>query len=86
MVCALFALAQRHHALHDEPLVDDEATLDTVWALLPVARRQRLLETAKSLHYHTRGFAATWTIRQILKHLADQQWSAEPIYFGPVRL
>jgi hypothetical protein len=85
-VCALFAFAQRYHAMHDEPLVDGEATLDTVWGVLPLARRQRLLATAKALHYHTAGMGANWPLRYILKHLADQQWTQEPIHFGPVRL
>lgn len=86
MVCGLFALAQQYHAMHDEPLLDEEAGLDAVWALLPIARRQKLLATAKAMHYHTAGIAPTWTMRKILKHLAAQQWSHEPVHFGPVRL
>ena len=81
MIGGLFMLAQRHAGMHQEALIDSTAQLNLTWSQIPTARRQRLITTADSLNYDYSEIAATWTVRQILKHLGDQ-WGTAPIYFG----
>lgn len=82
MVAGLFQFAQRHHGIHNEPLIDSPDQLDLRWNQIPQARRTRILETADSLGYDYSPVQNTWTIRQILKYLGDQ-WGAQEFRFGP---
>lgn len=81
MIGGLFMFAQRHHGIHNEQLVDNVGQLDLEWNQIPLARRQRVVETADSLGYDYSAVQATWKIRRILKHLGDQ-WADTPILFG----
>lgn len=85
MVGGLFLFAQRHHGMHNEPLIDNTAQLDLRWNQIPQARRGRILETADSMGYDYSAVENTWLIRRILKHLGDQ-WGLTPILFGFVEL
>ena len=81
MVAGLFQFAQRHHALHNEQLIDSQAQLDLRWNQIPIARRNRILATADSLVYDYSAVQNTWLIRRILKHLSDQ-WGVTVFHIG----
>ena len=81
MIAGLFQFAQRHHALHNEQLIDSQAQLDLRWNQIPIARRNRILATADSLNYDYSAVQPTWLIRRILKHLADQ-WGVTVFHIG----
>ena len=81
MIAGLFQFAQRHHALHNEQLIDSQAQLDLRWNQIPIARRNRILATADSLNYDYSAVQNTWLIRRILKHLADQ-WGVTLFHIG----
>ena len=81
MVAGLFQFAQRHHALHNEQLIDSQAQLDLRWNQIPIARRNRILATADSLNYDYSAVQNTWLIRRILKHLSDQ-WGVTVFHIG----
>lgn len=80
-VAGLFQFAQRHNGLHQEELIDSVAALDLTWAEIPLARRDRVAQTADSFGYDYSTVTGTWTVRQTLMHLANQ-WGATPIYIG----
>lgn len=81
MIGGLFMFAQRHHGMHGEQLIDSAAQLDLRWNQIPLARRQRIMETADNMGYDYSEVTNQWTIRRILKHLGDQ-WAETPIIFG----
>jgi hypothetical protein len=85
MIAQLFMFAGRHHALHGEALIDSPDQLNLRWNQIPLARRQRIIETADSLGYDYAEVQPTWQIRRILKHMADQ-WGDIPIYMGGYQL
>ena len=85
MIAGLFQFAQRHHGLHNEPLIDNKSQLELRWNQIPIARRERIQQTADSLGYDYSAVAGTWLVRRILKHLGDQ-WGARPFYMGGVEL
>lgn len=81
MVGGLFMFAQRHHGIHNEALIDNQAQLDLRWNQIPQARQQRIMTTADAMGYDYSAIQPNWLIRQILKHLGDQ-WADTPILFG----
>lgn len=81
MVAGLFLFAQRYHAMHNEALIDSTAQLDLRWNQIPLDRRGRITATAEELGYIYSDVTNQWTVRRILKYLADQ-WGATPILFG----
>lgn len=74
MIAGLFGFAQRHSGLHGEQLIDNQAQLDLRWNQIPLSKRQRILATADAKGYDYLEVTNQWTVRRILKHLADQ-WS-----------
>jgi hypothetical protein len=85
MIGGLFLFAQRYHGMHNERLIDSSTQLDLRWNQIPLARRQRILETADALGYDYSEVANTWLVRRILKYLGEQ-WGGTPILFGFVTL
>jgi len=85
MIGGLFMFAQRHHAMHDEPLIESVAQLSLHWNQIPTDRQGRIIATADVLGYDYSAVQPTWLVRRILKHLGDQ-WGTQPIYFGFVTL
>ncbi len=80
-VAGLFAFAQRYHEMHNEQLIENAVNLGTLWQDIPLAKRQRIQATADALGIDYSPVTGTWTIRQILKFLADF-WQATPFNFG----
>ena len=83
MITGLFKVAQRHHGMHNEALIDSPAQLDLRWNQIPLARRQRIMATADSFGYSYSEVTNQWPIRRILKHLGDQ-WADRPFKFGNI--
>lgn len=81
MVAGLCLFAQRYHGMHNEQLIDNAAALDLRWNQIPTARRGRIIATVDALGYDYSQVTNTWTVRRILKHLADQ-WGEKPVLFG----
>lgn len=78
MAGGLFQFSERHHALHNEQLIDSQDQLDLQWNEIPLARRGRIRETANSLGYGYDWVTGTTTVRQMLKVLGDQ-WAGGPL-------
>jgi len=85
MVAGLFQFSQRYQGMHHEMLIDSQAQLDLAWNQIPTARRNRILATADNLGYDYSSFQPTWTVRRILKHLADA-WGSKQILFSSYEL
>ena len=83
MIAGLFLFAQRHHGMHLEELIDNQAQLDVKWNQIPAIRSTRILITAQNLGYDYSAVLPSWTVRQILKHLSDQ-WGASSFVIGGV--
>jgi len=81
MFGGLCMFAQRYHGMWAEQLIDSQAQLDTRWSQIPLARRQRIIETADAMGYDYSSVQNNWQVRRILKLLSDQ-WADTPILFG----
>ena len=71
-VAGLFSFAQRYHGMHYEELIDNQAQLDLRWNEIPQERQDKIKATADNLGYDYSEVTNQWTIRQILKLMADQ--------------
>lgn len=80
-VAGLFAFAQRYHEMWGEQLIENSVDLGTLWQNIPLAKRQKIQATADDLGIDYSPVTGTWTIRQILKFLADY-WQNTPFEFG----
>lgn len=80
-VAGLFSFAQRYHEMYDEQLVENNVSLGLTWAQVPLAKRQKVQATADALGIDYSPITGTWTLRQILKFLADY-WQETPFDFG----
>ncbi|MCB9135151.1 MAG: hypothetical protein H6636_06980 [Anaerolineales bacterium] len=80
-VAGLFSFAQRYHEMWNEQLVENNVDLGMLWQNVPLAKRQKIQGTADALNIDYSPVTGTWTIRQILKFLADF-WQAMPFNFG----
>lgn len=83
MIAGLFQFAERYHGMWDAALIDSQAQLDVTWSQIPMDRRQRILAVADSFGYDYADVTVDWTVRRILKHLADA-WGETPFYLGGV--
>lgn len=84
-VLQVFQLGQRYAGITRQRLIDIGFTLDNTVGDLPVGVRQNLAATAESFGWDISAITLSWTIRDALKHLADQ-WGDLPIHFGLVTL
>lgn len=82
-VAGLFQFAQRHQALHNEPLVEGNVDLSMTWSEVPQAKRQRVQATCDDLGYDTSPVTGAWTLGQTLKYLADL-WGDTTFIFGNI--
>lgn len=84
-VAGLFSFAQKYHAMWLEQLVENNVDLGLKWSQIPQAKRTKVLATADALGIDYSPVTNQWTIRQILKFLADF-WIETPFNFGFVTL
>lgn len=87
IINAMFAFVTRFAAVNSfiQPLLSGLVTLDTTFASLSAANRQRLLDTAASFSFNTDGFTGASTMRQILKGVADQ-WGEREFQLGGITI
>lgn len=80
-VAGLFQFAGKYHEMHNEPLVDAGVNLSLTWAQVPPAKKAKIIATADFFQIDYSPVTNTWTLRQILKLLADW-WQASTFQFG----
>lgn len=83
VVAGLFQFAQRHHGLHNEPLMQGTVNWNLTLGDLSQARRDRIQATANSFNYNTNHFTLSSTLRDVLKFLGEA-WGETAFFFGNV--
>ena len=81
IVCAIFQFAQRLHGHANLRIYESGITMSTQFRNLPENMRTSLLGAAQSMNFDTSSLSGTFTIRQILKAMADQ-WGTRAIHIG----
>lgn len=80
-VAGLFQFAGKYHEMHGEELVDSAINLSMTWGQVPQAKKEKVIATADFFGIDYSEVNNNWTLRQILKLLADF-WQSNVFNFG----
>lgn len=81
VVAGCFQLSQRVHGMNGRSVFREGVDLSRTWGSLPGGIQQDILDAADSFGWDYSTVTPSWTLRQILRHLAEQ-WGESGFSFG----